>query len=68
MTLTRITIGFLATAALAAPLSTAAQEQTSKTRPGWPCGGRLAPGYLDIAEATGGYVYMLAPDEAEAAL
>jgi hypothetical protein len=66
MTRTRLTLGFLATAALAAPLPTASQEQTSKTRPGWPCGGRLDPAYLEMAEATGGHVYMLAPDEADA--
>src|SRR5688572_7316489 len=66
MTLTRFTSGLLAAVALAIPLSIAAQEQTSsKARPGWPCGGRLDPSYLDAAEATGGHLLMVAPSEVD---
>lgn len=61
-TFTRITSGLLAAAALAVQLSAAAQEQP-KPRPGWPCGGRLDPSYLDASEATGGHLLMLAPAE-----
>ena len=62
-TISRIAIWFLAAGVLATPLSTGAQEQSSKSRPGWPCGGRLDPAYLETSEATGGHVYMVAPDE-----
>jgi hypothetical protein len=59
---------FVAAVVLAIPLSTAAQEQTSRGRPGWPCGGRLDPSYLDASEATGGHLLMLAPSEVDGGL
>ena len=63
MTFMRVTIGLLAAAALAVPHSTAAQEQTSKTRAGWPCGARLDPSYFQVTEGSGGHLLLLAPAE-----
>ena len=62
-TISRLAIGLAAAVVLAVPLSASAQGQTSSGRPGWPCGGRLDPSYLDASEATGGHLLMLAPDE-----
>ncbi len=49
--------------ALAASSSIGARQQTSNARAGWPCGGRLDPAYFDVAEATGGQLFLLAPGE-----
>jgi hypothetical protein len=43
--------------------SIGAQQQSSSSRTGWPCGGRLDPAYFDVAEATGGQLLLLAPGE-----
>ena len=50
-------------AVLAIPLASGAQQQTSKTGSGWPCGGRLDPSYFQVAEGTGGQLLLLAPEE-----
>jgi len=39
------------------------QQQTSKSRSGWPCGGRLDPSYFQMAEGTGGQLLLLTPEE-----
>ena len=62
-TFSRIASGFVAAAALAVPPLTHAQQETSKARSGWPCGGRLDPAYFQAAEATGGHLFLLAPAE-----
>ena len=49
--------------ALAASSSIGAQQQASNSRTGWPCGGRIDPAYFDMAEATGGQLFLLAPTE-----
>jgi len=49
--------------ALAASSSIGARQQSSNARAGWPCGGRLDPAYFDVAEATGGQLFLLAPGE-----
>ena len=46
------------------PLVTGAQQQqSSRPRSGWPCGGRLDPSYFQVAEGTGGQLFLLAPEE-----
>lgn len=55
-------IGVLLAAALLGP-SSAAQQQTSSARAGWPCGARLDPTYFTIAEASGGHLLLLSPEE-----
>ena len=40
-----------------------AQQQTSKSRSGWPCGARLDASYFQVAEGTGGQLLLLAPEE-----
>ena len=49
--------------ALAASSFIGARQQSSNARAGWPCGGRLDPAYFDVAEATGGQLFLLAPGE-----
>ena len=49
--------------ALAASSSIGAQQQAPSSRAGWPCGGRVDPTYFDMAEATGGQLFLLAPSE-----
>jgi hypothetical protein len=49
--------------ALAASSSIGPQQQESKARTGWPCGGRLDPAYFDVTEGTGGQLLLLAPGE-----
>jgi hypothetical protein len=63
MTMSRITLPLVAVAALAVHAPIGAQEQPSKPRAAWPCGGRLDPAYFQGAEATGGHLLMLAPGE-----
>jgi hypothetical protein len=48
---------------LAVPLFLGAQQQSSTTRGGWPCGARLDPSYFQVAEGTGGHLLLLAPEE-----
>jgi hypothetical protein len=52
----------VAAAALTARPVAVAREQTS-TPAGWPCGARIDPTFVKGAEATGGQVFLLAPDE-----
>jgi hypothetical protein len=47
----------------AVPLFFAAQQQSSTTRTGWPCGARLDMSYFQVAEGTGGHLLLLAPEE-----
>src|SRR5262245_60894801 len=54
---------FAAAAIVAAPLLVGAQQQPASPRSGWPCGGRLDPSYFQIAEASGGHLLLLAPEE-----
>jgi len=56
----RLAVGLLA-ATISGPLLAAQQSSTS--RAGWPCGGRLDPAYFAAAEATGGQLLLLAPEE-----
>ena len=55
--------GVVVATALLAP-TMAAQEQSSKSRGAWPCEGRVDPGYLQAAEATGGHVMVGTPADA----
>ena len=48
---------------LAVPLFFGVQQQSSTTRGGWPCGGRLDTSYFQVAEGTGGHLLLLAPEE-----
>lgn len=48
---------------LAVPLFVSAQQQSSTTRAGWPCGARLDTSYFQIAESSGGHLLLLAPEE-----
>jgi len=48
---------------LAFPLFLGAQQQSSTTRAGWPCGARLDTSYFQVAEGTGGHLLLLAPEE-----
>ena len=52
----------VASAALAVQPVTGTQQQSS-TRGGWPCGGRVDPSYFQVAEGTGGRLFLLAPEE-----
>jgi hypothetical protein len=52
-----------AAAIVAAPLLVGAQQQQASPRGSWPCGGRLDPSYFQIAEASGGHLLLLAPEE-----
>ena len=54
---------FAAAAFLAAPMLVGAQQQTPNPRAGFPCGARLDPSYFHVAEATGGHLLLLAPEE-----
>src|SRR5262245_4632019 len=54
---------FAAAAIVAAPLLVGAQQQQAGPRGSWPCGGRLDPSYFQIAEASGGHLLLLAPEE-----
>jgi len=54
---------FAAAAVLALPVLLAAQQQVAKPRGDWPCGARVDPTYFDMAEATGGHLLLLAPEE-----
>ena len=58
-----VTGWFVAAAALAGQAVTGAQEQPSPQAPGWPCGARLDPAYIESAERTGGTVMTIAPGE-----
>jgi hypothetical protein len=58
-----VTGGLVAAATLAVQSVTSAQEQSPRRAAGWPCGARLDPTYFQGAEATGGKVFMIAPDE-----
>jgi hypothetical protein len=49
--------------ALAVPFFFGAQQQSSSTRGGWPCGARLDTSYFQVAEGTGGHLLLLAPEE-----
>lgn len=53
--------------AVAASLSVFAQagarQQVPNTRSNWPCAGRVDPSYFQIAEGTGGHLFLLAPFE-----
>jgi hypothetical protein len=57
----RLTFSLLAATLLAA--ASAAQQQTSGARAGWPCGARMDPTYFTAAEATGGHLQQVAPEE-----
>jgi hypothetical protein len=39
------------------------QRQSPSSRSNWPCGARIDPSYFQIAEATGGRMFLLAPWE-----
>jgi hypothetical protein len=52
-----------AAAALLVPILVAAQQQSANPRSGWPCGARLDQSYFHLAEATGGHLLLLAPEE-----
>jgi len=54
---------FAAVAVLVTSPGTRAQQQTAKARTGWPCNARIDPSYFQIAEATGGQLLLLAPEE-----
>ena len=54
---------FVAAAVLVGSTLIGAQQQTSNTRSGWPCGARLDPSYFQVAEGTGGHLLLLAPEE-----
>jgi hypothetical protein len=54
---------FAAAVALFITFFTGAQQQSSTTRAGWPCGARLDLSYFQIAEGTGGHLLLLAPEE-----
>lgn len=59
-------IGWLALAGVLALHSLiGAQQQTSNSRAGWPCGARLDPSYFQVAEGSGGHLLLLAPAELE---
>jgi hypothetical protein len=58
----RITHG-LAAAAFVVPLWTGARQQPSNARGQWPCGARLDSSYFQLAEGTGGQLFLLAPEE-----
>jgi hypothetical protein len=60
--LRRCAIGLSAALALGMPVWTVAQQQTG-ARGDWPCGARLDPSYFQLAEGTGGHLYLLAPWE-----
>jgi hypothetical protein len=73
-TIWRFLGGFAAAGAIAVPLSTGAQsafaprlrqdrQQTSNTRPEFPCGARLDPSHFQVVEGTGGHLLLLAPGE-----
>jgi hypothetical protein len=61
--MSRVMSGLVAAAAVAVPLSTGAQQQSSPARAGWPCGARLDPAYFRVAEGSGGHLLLLAPAE-----
>ena len=54
------TSGLIVAAAVAAPMI-GAQEQSSRARAAWPCGGRVDPAFSQLAEATGGQVHLFSP-------
>jgi len=56
-------VRFAAAVVFAAPLVVGAQQQQANPRGSWPCGGRLDPSYFQIAEASGGHLLLLAPEE-----
>jgi hypothetical protein len=58
----RITHGLTA-AVLVVPVWAGAQQQSSNARAQWPCGARLDSSYFQLAEGTGGQLFLLAPDE-----
>jgi hypothetical protein len=41
----------------------AVQQGQQESRPGWPCAGRPDPSYVQVAEATGGQVFLFHPSE-----
>jgi hypothetical protein len=45
-----------------------AQQGQSRSQAGWPCAGRVDPAYIRSAEATGGKVLLVTPDEVSAAV
>jgi hypothetical protein len=61
VTTSRLTCCMLAATLLTAP--GAAQQETSGARAGWPCGARMDPTYFSVAEATGGHLLLVAPEE-----
>lgn len=61
MTAARLTCCLVAATLLTA--ATVAQQQTSGARAGWPCGARMDTTYFTVAEATGGHLLLVAPEE-----
>jgi hypothetical protein len=53
---------FIGAVAIALPAWTGAQQQAG-ARGDWPCGARLDPSYFQVAEGTGGHLFLLAPWE-----
>ena len=54
----------VAVAALAGSVAAGAQQQQQPNRrTAWPCGGRLDPSYFQVAEGSGGHLFLLAPEE-----
>jgi hypothetical protein len=62
-TISRITSGLVAAAALAVLPVTGTQQQAPNPRAAWPCGVRLDPAYFRVAEGSGGHLLLLAPAE-----
>jgi len=60
---TRVAAAFATVVSVAAAIVSGAQQQPSNTRSAWPCGGRLDPAYFQVAEATGGHLLLMAPEE-----
>ena len=57
-------LGSTVTAAvLVVPVWTGAQQQPSNAPGQWPCGARLDSSYFQLAEGTGGQLFLLAPEE-----
>ena len=53
----------LTAAILAVPAWTSAQQQPSNARGQWPCGAHLDSSYFQLAEGSGGQLFLLAPEE-----
>ena len=61
---TRLTVpSVVAFVALASASAPQVQQQQPNARAGWPCVGRPDPPYVEVAEASGGQVFLLDPSE-----